>query len=59
MTKEYAAVQLLRLGSLTLGDFYQITNWTIDDCKAVLSACIKKNKVKQARQKNRFFYKAL
>jgi len=48
MTREYAAVQLLRHGPLTYEEFRWITCWTeIGECKAVLDRLEKRKIVRR------------
>lgn len=37
MTKTHAALRLLEHGPLSLSDFHEITGWTYDTCRWVLS----------------------
>lgn len=59
MTRDYAAVQLLRLGPLTLEQFRWITCWNeIGECKAVLDRLKKCGSVKSHSRAGRMLYHA-
>ena len=46
MTKEYAAIQLLRLGPLNLGEFEAITGWNYECCVGTIRRLRNKSKVR-------------
>ena len=45
MTREYAAVQLLRFGALTTTAFVQITGWPAAECRVVLAGLVAAKRV--------------
>ena len=60
MTREYAAIQLLKLGRLTLREFYHFTCWpSIEECEAVLKRCVQQKQVRQVRHVYHSFYEAV
>lgn len=63
MTREHAAVQLLRHGPLNLQEFEQITGWNYRSCCNTLARVYAKGKVKLVRKggsaKHRSVYEAV
>lgn len=57
MTRDYAAVQLLKLGPLTYDQFRYITCWTeIGECEAVLKRLQSKKIIKTRGHQGRQFF---
>ena len=60
MTRDYAAVQLLKHGPLTLEQFRWITCWTeLGECKTVLDRLKKCGRVKAHSHAGRILYHAV
>ena len=50
MTREHAAVQLLRLGPLKASEFMAITGWPRSSANKVIARLLEQNRIRRARR---------